>query len=159
MIIVDSPSHLWLYFSIASLFRHPGVRRFSPDVMWLISRSSKINLIQRMVRLVACARFFQSQGLLGPTKEMNLCQTIQNTLDLTLGNDNTASKTSFSPCICRFQRIFQLSLARTLLSVVFFGVQQNYDRSMARIVFLTRHCVNKVLLGSPSVQQLPDRQQ
>lgn len=29
---------------------------------------------------------------LGPTKEMNLCQTIQNALDITLGNDNTASK-------------------------------------------------------------------
>jgi len=34
--------------------------------------------------------FFQ-----GPTKEMNLCQTIQNTLDITLGNDNTASKAFF----------------------------------------------------------------
>ncbi|CAF4561857.1 unnamed protein product, partial [Rotaria magnacalcarata] len=32
----------------------------------------------------------QPDPSLGPTKEMNLCQTIQNAIDITLGNDHTA---------------------------------------------------------------------
>ncbi|CAF3458071.1 unnamed protein product [Rotaria sp. Silwood1] len=43
-------------------------------------------------RHVAHFTFFKDQPdpSYGPTKEMNLCQTIQNTLDITLGNDHTA---------------------------------------------------------------------
>lgn len=43
-------------------------------------------------RSMAHFTFFKDQPdpAHGPTKEMNLCQTIQNVLDITLGNDNTA---------------------------------------------------------------------
>lgn len=34
----------------------------------------------------------QPDPSLGPTKEMNLCQTIQNALDITLASDHTASE-------------------------------------------------------------------
>jgi len=48
-------------------------------------------------RRLAHFTFFKDQPdpSYGPTKEMNLCQTIQNVLDITLGNDHTASMLYF----------------------------------------------------------------
>jgi 2-oxoisovalerate dehydrogenase E1 component beta subunit len=58
-----------------------------------------------MVSLFLYLYFFSKSKFYfqGPTKEMNLCQTIQNTLDITLANDNTASKTFFIFIFCLFQ--------------------------------------------------------
>jgi len=39
---------------------------------------------------------------------MNLCQTIQNALDITLGNDQTASKINFFLLLCLFRIYIQV---------------------------------------------------
>ena len=63
--------------------------------------------------------------ILGATKEMNLCQTIQNTLDITLANDNTASNDAKNTCdrTLPFFLVLQLFSAKMWLSVEYFAVR------------------------------------
>ena len=78
-------------------------------------------------RTVAHFTFVKDQPdpSLGPTKEMNLCQTIQNALDITLASDNTASRT-LSYVITRTPPLaFQSYSVKMSRSVACSGVQLN----------------------------------
>ncbi len=87
---------LFIHEFISSSFNPYSTKMF---VFFLTTSCSSFHIFQRSTWSISWFVCFVNPFFLkmetffqGPTKEMNLCQTIQNTLDITLGNDNTASK-------------------------------------------------------------------